>query len=76
MSTTDYLSVPFDGTESSSNAPCNNATSVPAPGTPGFDAYVRADEEARAKYGSGINTDRLRTLAADAEAAKKTRAGA
>jgi len=76
MSKNDYSPTPFDGVNSSPAAPRNNAANTPEPGTKKFAAWVKADEEARAKYGSGINADRLRTLAADAEAAKKTRAGA
>lgn len=65
----------FDGDNvAAPTAPENNPSNRPAPGTPGFNEWVAAEETARANAGSGINHARLATLAADKAAADKTKA--
>lgn len=64
----------FDGEGQAPAAPQNNATNVPAPGTPEAAAWIAADKAARDKAGSGVNHQRLATLAADQKAVEESRA--
>lgn len=65
----------FDGDNvAAPTAPENNASNTPAPGTPGFAEWLAADKASRDAAGSGINSQRLATLAADRKAAEETRA--
>ena len=64
----------FDGDNAPLAKPSNNCSNNPEPGTPGFDAWQRAEAANRAKFGSGINAQRLATIAKDKKAVEESKA--
>jgi hypothetical protein len=64
----------FDGTNPAPTAPHNELSRIPAPGSPGHDAYLEAEAKAREPWISGNNPARAATLAADKAAADAQRA--
>lgn len=58
----------FDGEGEAPAHPRNNLSGIPEQGTPAWEAYVDAELAARARAGSGINHQRLATIAKDAAA--------